>query len=126
MKNTKSNTTLKTLKTFARIGLISIGLLLFIFTSLPEENNSKDIAGWITEVLPNTIPWVIMLLIVMATLRKDLLAGISIVIYGIAIAVFFYSRHSQVFFTFPLIISLATIFFGVILIYSWMQGRSPN
>ena len=106
----------------ARIILLFFGTLLFLFALV---SGSEEYGGGFIGIVrnsPNTIPWVILIALVILSFKRELIGGILIIILGI-FALFFFVIFSSNFFLFTLFVALIPIVFGGFLVISWWLVR---
>ena len=110
------------LRKIARYGLLSIGLLVFVFAALSgSEEYGGGIQG-IVKNLPNAIPWLTLLLLVFISWRRELFGGILTMVFGIALIQFF--NAGPVFFVPTFIVTLIVPLLGACLVLSWYLRKT--
>lgn len=95
--------------TTSRIGLIIYAFFITIFSLLSGAEGG--LSGLVANA-PNTIPWLLVLIILIATWKFDLVAGIIFILMGIVSLTFFDVVDSPIAL---FIVSFPISFFGVLL-----------
>jgi len=113
------------------IGIVSIGFLLifsvlvFIFSLL---SGSEDYGGGFMGIVknsPNSLPWLLLLVLVYITWKWKLIGGILLSLFGIGL-LYFFGIPDHSFQTATLIIALLPVVFGLLLILSWGLEHEKN
>ena len=105
----------------ARIILLLMGVLLFVFGLLSGAENSEGITtlNGIINNSPNAIPGVVILLFVLIAWKHELLGGILITLFGLFL-VYFFNFSGNHFFITTFVATLVITTFGLFFILSWL------
>jgi len=110
----------KYLRYTARTVLLTIGILIFVFSLF---SGAEQLGGGIEGVIlnsPNAIPWAVMLGFVYIAWNRELIGGILIVLMGLFTLLFFKGfEHPFVFF----VITIPLVVFGSFFIISWYLSK---
>jgi len=113
------------------IGIVSIGFLLifsvlvFIFSLL---SGSEDYGGGIMGIVknsPNSLPWLLLFVLVYIAWKWKLIGGILLSLFGIGL-LYFFGIPDYSFQTSTLIIASIPVIFGLLLILSWGLEHEKN
>lgn len=91
MKYYKQPKVAKILRNIARYTLLFLISITFIFALL---SGSKDYGEGFTGILknsPNTLPWLLLFLLLFIAWKRKLLGGIIVTLFGLYLMYFFYS-----------------------------------
>lgn len=94
MTNIKQIKTIRRVKVFTGFGLLLLGVLVFIFALV---SGSDD--GGLLRNTPNTIPWLLLLVLTIYSFKKPVFGGLLIILYGLALVYFFNFRGANFFLT---------------------------
>ena len=110
------------LRNIARYTLLVLVILVFIFALLSgAEKYGGGIHG-IIKNSPNSLPWLILLILIFIAWKKELVGGIIITLIGIAM-LFFFVLFGNNFFLSTFILTLLIIVLGSFFILSWYLRR---
>ncbi len=105
----------------ARAIISILGVLIFLFALISGADLEKGVMGVVRNI-PNTLPCIILLVVIWQAWKRELLGGILIITLGL-IGGFFFSIWNNLFeFVFWLIISI--IILGAFFIISWWLRRN--
>lgn len=107
--------------------LFALAILLVLFSLFSgSETHGGSISG-IFRNSPNSLPWILFLIIVLIARRKTITGGLLITIFGCVITYFFNFTGGN-FFLSTFIVCLSVIFLGIILIFTGLaiQNVSKN
>ncbi|MFC1617220.1 hypothetical protein ACFL2K_03270 [Candidatus Margulisiibacteriota bacterium] len=113
----------KYLRYISRSVLIIIAVFWFVFALL---SGSEELGGGVKGILlnsPNSLPWLLLLLIIYVVWKWEFIGGILIILSGI-FTIFFFQTYKSII-TFSLI-SIPLIAIGIMLILSWKLGKSEK
>ena len=94
MTNIKQIKTIKRVKAFTGVGLFILGVLVFVFALV---SGSED--GGLLRNSPNSLPWLLLLVLTLYSFRKPVFGGLLIILYGLALVYFFNFRGVNFFLT---------------------------
>lgn len=106
------------LKTIAGYGLLILSVLLLGFSLMSGAEDYESGLGGILKNIPNALPWVLLLVLLVIAWKKELIGGLLILIFGIGIVYMFNFSGPNfwwITFVFTLIIPILASFF----IISW-------
>lgn len=109
------------IRRFARIVLLLLGTLLFIFALL---SGADRLGGGIKGIIanaPNALPWLFLLIAVFIAFKWELIGGLLILIMGI-FTIFFFNAIMNLFVL--LLISIPLIVCGKLLLIAWYLDRN--
>jgi hypothetical protein len=115
--------TAKVIRDIARIVLLFLAVLLFVFFLLSgAESLGGGMKGFVNN-FPNTIPWIFLLIAVFITFKWELAGGLIILIMGI-FTIFFFNALENLFVLFG--ISIPLIVLAKLLIIAWYLSWANN
>jgi len=106
------------LRNIARFSLLTISILVIIFALL---SGAEDYGGGIMGIIKNslnTIPWVVVLLLVYVAWKWELIGGIVITLLGLFL-VYFFNFKGQNFYLITLLLTILITILGLFFIISW-------
>jgi len=109
------------LRNFARYFLLVLGILIFVFALLSGAEQTGGIRG-IIENSPNASPWLVFLLVVWLAWKKELIGGIVIILFSIAVSILFSIWNDLFEFAFWLVLVIFAC--GMFLIISWRLRKA--
>lgn len=112
----------KVFRCSARQLLLILGLFMFIFSLL---SGTEELGGGFKGILhnsPNTIPWLILLILLLAAWKNELIGGILIIIFSF-FSFYFFVFRTEHYNLFVIIISCLILIFGIFFILSWYIRR---
>ncbi|MCK5400193.1 MAG: hypothetical protein KAJ28_01040 [Flavobacteriaceae bacterium] len=122
MKYYKQPKVAKILRNIARYTLLFLISITFIFALL---SGSKDYGEGFTGILknrPNTLPWLLLFLLLFIAWKRKLLGGIIVTLFGLYLMYFFYSP--QHFYLSSFILTLIITLLGFFFILSWYLRKN--
>lgn len=75
-------------------GLLILGILVFVFALV---SGSEDVG--LLKNIPNSLPWLLLLVLTVYSFKKPVFGGLLIILYGLALVYFFNFRGSNFFLT---------------------------
>jgi len=106
----------------ARIALLIIGIVVFIFALI---SGSEGFGGGFTGIIrnsPNALPWLALLLLVFLAWKKELIGGITITVLGLGMIYFFNTGPNFYLATFILTCMITIL--GLLFIGSWFLRKA--
>ena len=105
----------------ARIILLLMGVVVFVFGLLSGAENSEGITAFsgIINNSPNAIPGAVILLFVFIAWKHELIGGILITLFGLFL-VYFFNFSGNNFFITTFVATLVITTFGIFFIFSWL------
>lgn len=94
MTKIKQIKTIKRIKSFTGVGLLILGALVFVFALL---SGSEDVG--LLRNSPNSIPWLLLIVLTVYSFKKPVFGGLLIILYGLALVYFFNFRGANFFLT---------------------------
>jgi hypothetical protein len=123
MKTSRKIFTAHLLRSIARYTLLISGILIFFFALLSGAEQSGGGISGLLKNSPNALPWLILLICLFIAWKHELAGGISIIVFGIGLLVFFVLISSR-FHPAMLIMSLIPVIFGSFFIISHYLSKS--
>lgn len=123
MKKEGVHKTAKVIRDIARIVLLFLAVLLFVFSLLSGAESLGGGVKGIVNNFPNTLPWIILLVAVFVSFKWELIGGIIILLMGI-FTIFFFNAFENLFVL--LVISIPLIVLSKLLIITWYFDRSQK
>ncbi len=117
MEQAKQIRTVRIIQKSAMIILLVFSLLIFVFALL---SGSESFGGGVPGIIknsPNSLPWLVMLVLVFIAWRNPFFGGILITIAG-AILTYYFNFRGGNFFLLTFIICLLILFLGLVI---WMS-----
>lgn len=113
----------KVIRDVARIVLLVLAVLIFVFSLLSGAESLGGGMKGIVNNFPNTIPWIFLLIAVFITFKWELAGGLIILIIGI-FTIFFFNALENLFVLF--VISIPLIVLAKLLIIAWYLDRKTS
>jgi uncharacterized membrane protein len=102
----------------ARFSLLFYGTLIFIFSLLSgAEDYGNGVTGIIKNI-PNSFPWLLLLVLLWISWKKELLGGILLIVLGLTMLIFFVVSSNKFHFAAFMVVLPVTIE-GVLFVISW-------
>lgn len=94
MSRIKQIKTIKNIKLLTGIGLLILGVLVFVFALV---SGSEEVG--LLKNSPNALPWLLLLVLTIYSFKKPVFGGLLIILYGLALVYFFNFRGTNFFLT---------------------------
>ncbi len=112
-------------KNIARYTSLTLGILIFVFALFSgAEDYGEGIEG-IIQNIPNALPWLLFLLVVLVAWKWEVVGGIAIVILGLTF-LYVFNFPAAHFFSTASIIAYLIILIGVSYILSWYYSQDNS
>ena len=113
------------LRNIARYTLLILGVLVFLFALASGADAYGGGVRGVVKNSPNALPWLLLLAFLLLAWKRELVGGISIIVYGLALMVFI-TLMTHRFYLAVLIITLLIILLGVFFILSWYLRKKAT
>ncbi len=111
------------IRNIARIILLVLTSLLFLFSLVSGADSSEGVIKGIIMNSPNAFPWLILFLMIYIAFKWELVGGILITLMGFSSIIFYRSwKHLFVLFA----VSIPLIVLGNILIITWFLTKKEK
>jgi len=114
MKNIQPNL-IRLIRNIARFGLLAFSIIVIIFSAIMGANELGDGIKGIFLNLPNTLPWLGLLILVYVSWKWELIGGILTTLGGIYL-IYFFNFAGPNFFLVTFILTLIVTLLGVLFI----------
>ena len=111
---------LKILKIVRNSALAILFILCILLICFSLFSGSEALGGGLTGVLknsPNSLPWILLLIILIIARKRNVLGGFLILIFGVGIT-YFFNFMGQNFFLTTFIVCLLIILLGILVLFT--------
>jgi len=112
-------------KNIARYTSLTLGILVFVFALFSGAKDYGEGIEGIIQNIPNALPWLLFLLVVLVAWKWEVVGGISIVILGLTF-LYVFNFPATHFFSTASIIAYLIILIGVCYILSWYYSQDNS
>ncbi|MBN1651260.1 MAG: hypothetical protein JW857_08025 [Bacteroidales bacterium] len=109
-------------KNIARYTSLTLGILIFVFALLSGADDYAEGIEGIIQNIPNALPWLLFLLVVLVAWKWEVVGGIAIIILGLTF-LYVFNFPAAHFFSTASIIAYLIIFIGACYILSWYYSQ---
>jgi hypothetical protein len=123
MEKSQQLKTLRIVRSIALSILLLLSVLVLIFSLL---SGSEAYGGGFSGVMknsPNSLPWLLFLVLVIISYKKSVLGGFLIMIFG-AIITYFFNFTGGNFFLTTFIVCLLIVFLGLLVLFSGLTIKN--